>query len=704
MLRTRIALVGPLLASAIAAGCGGAPVRDAVAPPAAPAASPARPAIGDFGLDRSGQDTTVRPGDDFYRYAGGRWLATTALPSDRVRWGTFDVVAVQAEEQLHAILEDLANSSAPVSGAQRKAGDFYAAFTDTATIEARGLAPARPALDAIASAKTHEDVARLLQRPDFGTMNAFGRVDPGLTSPIGIGITIDQKNPDRYVVGVGHGGLGLPEREYYLRTDEQFAGIRTKYREHVARVFRLLGDAAPEQQADAILALETAIAKLHWPAAKRRERELTYNLRTRAELEQLAPVFPWGASLESMGLERQDAFVVRELDSIAPLAELFRQTPVATWRTYMTYHWLRSRSSVLPKSYDDEFFDFHGRTLNGQPEQRVRWKRGVSAANAYVGMAVGQAYVARHFPPESKAKMLALVENLRRAYGERIDQLPWMSPATKIVAKEKLATFRTKIGYPDQWRDYSALEVKRDDALGNATRVAGFEWRRQLAQLGQKTDRDEWLMSPQTVNAYYNPVFNEIVFPAAILQPPFFDPAADPAVNYGAIGGVIGHEMGHGFDDQGAKSDARGVLRTWWNEADVAAFKALGDRLAEQYSQFEPLPGLKLNGRLGLGENIGDLGGLSVAHRAYRMSLGDGRAPVIDGLTGDQRFFYGWAQVWRVLYRDQSLRNQVMTGPHSPGEFRVNGVVRNVDAWYEAFDVKPGDRLYLPPEQRVHIW
>ncbi|MFO0509221.1 MAG: M13 family metallopeptidase, partial [Gammaproteobacteria bacterium] len=360
--------------------------------------------------------------------------------------------------------------------------------------------------------------------------------------------------------------------------------------------------------------------------------------------------------------------------------------------------------TVLPQALDDEVFAFYGKQLNGQPEQRPRWKRGVDAVDGALGEAVGQVYVERHFSPESKAQMSALVENLRKAYAQRIRALPWMTEETKKVALEKLAAFRPKIGYPDRWRDYSALEVSASDAFGNAQRAELFEWRRSIAKLDKPTDRDEWGMTPQTVNAYYSPVFNEIVFPAAILQPPFFDPAADPAVNYGAIGGVIGHEMGHGFDDQGSKSDARGVLRTWWNERDETAFKQLGDRLAEQYSQFEPLPGLRLNGRLSLGENIGDLGGLSVAFEAYRLSLEGRRASVVDGMTGEQRFFHGWAQVWRTLFREQRLRNQIMTGPHSPAEFRVNGVVRNIDAWYEAFDVKPGDKLYLPPEQRVRIW
>jgi putative endopeptidase len=499
----------------------------------------------------------------------------------------------------------------------------------------------------------------------------------------------------------------LPEREFYLRDDAQFREIRDQYRAHLARLLELGGIARGAEAAGAagrILALETEIAKLHWPAAKRRERELTYNPRSRVQLLEMTQGFPLTEALASAGFGKVQEFVVREADAMAPLAALFRQTPVATWREYMAYHYLRSNASVLPQVVDDEVFAFFGKQLNGQPEQRPRWKRGVDAVDDALGEAVGQVYVERHFSPESKAQMSALVENLRKAYAQRIRALPWMTDETKKVALEKLAAFRPKIGYPDRWRDYSALGVSASDAFGNAQRAELFEWQRSIAKLDKPTDRDEWGMTPQTVNAYYSPVFNEIVFPAAILQPPFFDPAADPAVNYGAIGGVIGHEMGHGFDDQGSKSDARGVLRTWWNERDETAFKQLGDRLAEQYSQFEPLPGLRLNGRLSLGENIGDLGGLSVAFEAYRLSLGGRSAAVVDGMTGDQRFFHGWAQVWRTLFREQRLRNQIMTGPHSPAEFRVNGVVRNLDAWYEAFGVKPGDKLYLPPEKRVRIW
>ncbi len=652
--------------------------------------------IGTWGFDIQGKDTAVRPGDDFFRFSGGNWMATNTMPSDRTRWGTFDQLGAKAESDTRAIIEELAAQSAAAGTTQRKIGDFYKTFLDTAAIDARGMAPAQPGLASIAAARTHEDIARLMARPDLP-----------VSGPLGAGVSLDQKNPDRYVVVVTHSGLGLPEREYYLRDDEQFSVIRKQYTAHIARVLALGGVASgrkADQAANRILALETEIAKRHWPIAKRRERELTYNPTSRAELIAMLRGYPTASALDSAGLGAAQDFVVRELDAMPKLAALFGKTPVSTWRDYLAYHYLRNTASVLPSALDKEVFDFFGRTLNGQPEQRPRWKRGVDAVNGALGEAVGQVYVERHFSPRSKQLMIELVANLRRAYGERIRAVPWMTEETRAVALEKLAAFRPKIGYPDKWRDYSGLEVRAGDAFGNATRAAVFDWNVDVARLGKPTDRDEWFMTPQTVNAYYNPVFNEVVFPAAILQPPFFDPAADPAVNYGAIGGVIGHEMGHGFDDQGAKSDARGVLRTWWNRRDEEAFKKLGDQLATQYSGFEPLPGLRINGRLTLGENIGDLGGLSVSHEAYRLSLAGAPAPVIDGLSGEQRFFHGWAQVWRTLIRDQRLRNQIMTDPHSPSEFRVNAVVRNMDAWYEAFDVKPGDRLYLPPEQRVRIW
>jgi putative endopeptidase len=663
----------------------------ATAPTAQPAPRPAAK-IGAWGVNLQERDPNTKPGDDFYRYSIGGWLDSNQIPADRTSWSTFVVLADEAERQLKGIVDGLPANAAPGSNEQ-KVGDMYRAYIDTDAIEKAGLTPIKPALDTIAAARTHDDIARIMGRPDMP-----------VRTPIREGVTVDQKNPDRYIVAVSQGGLGLPERDYYLKSDAKLAEIRTKYQAHIERMLTLAGEKSPADQAKAIFELEMKIAQIHWPIAKRRERDLTYNLRTREELEKLAPGYPWEAQLAASGFGKQKEFVVRELDAVEGLGKLFRQVPVATWRSYLTYHFLANASDYLPKAFDDERFEFYGRTLNGQPQQRDRWKRAMAMLDSNLGEALGQIYVARYFPPDSKAKMLALVENLRSAYAERVKQLPWMSEATKKVALEKLATFRPKIGYPDKWRDYSALEIKPGDAFGNAMRSSVFDWNYDVNRLGEKTDRDEWGMTPQTVNAYYNPTFNEIVFPAAILQPPYFDPNADPAVNYGAIGGVIGHEMGHGFDDQGSKSDARGILRTWWAPEDEQAFKKLVDSLATQYDGFTALPGLNVNGRLTLGENIGDLGGLSVALEAYRISLGGKPAPVLDGTTGEQRFFLAWAQAWRNLMRDERLRNQVMSDPHSPPRFRVNGVVRNMDSWYTAFDVKPGDKLYLAPEERVRIW
>jgi putative endopeptidase len=663
-------------------------------PQSSPQAAPRPgPEIGGFGFDLAGMDPSLRPGDDFFRYSGGTWLRTTTIAADKIRYGTFDALADRAEADVRAIVEGLLGRAHPPGSIEQKIADFYSAYTDVAAIEKRGLALAEPGLGAIAKASTHADVAALIARPDLP-----------VAGPIGWAIWLDAKDPDRYLVTIMHGGLGLPEREFYLRDDAQFAEVRDKYRAHVARLLALGGQPDPERAAGRIVSLEREIATRHWPVAKRRERELTYNLRTRSQLEALAPDYPWAAAFQSAGLDGVGEFMVRELDAIAALGALFKATPVDTWRSYLAYHYLRNVASVLPRAFDDEVFSFYGKALNGQHEKRPRWKRALTALDGALGEAVGQLYVRRHFPPEAKAIVRDMVENMRAAYGERIDALPWMTPETKKLAREKLAAFRAKIGYPDRWRDYGGLEIRPGDAFGNASRSRLFDDAFERARLGRKSDRDEWAMPPQVSNAYYVREFNEIAFTAAILKPPYFDPAADPAVNYGAIGGVIGHEMGHAFDDQGAKSDARGVLRTWWNPRDEAAFKALGDRLVEQYGQFEPLPGLRLNGRLTLGENIGDLGGLSVAYEAYRRSLRGVEPPRLGGLTGDQRFFHSWAQAWRTLERDQFRRNQVMTGPHSPGEFRVNGVVRNIDAWYRAFDVQAGDRLYLPPEQRVHIW
>ena len=673
---------------ALLAGC----ATGATAPTeTAPARDPA--AIGAWGVDLGARDLNVKPGDDFFRHANGTWMTNTQIPADRTRWGTFDILREKADNDARVIIEEVALAGGAPGTNQQKIADFYNSFLNQQAIDAAGLTPLEGELAEIQALRNHEDTMRFVARPGVA-----------VNFPIAIFVGLDERNPNRYVCNMVHAGLGLPEREYYRRTDGEFPNIRREYEAHIARLLTLAGQPNAAAQARRIVALETQIAERHWPIADRRNRDRTYNLKTRAEIRALAPRFPWDAAFEAQGLGGVQEVVISELSAMGPLANLYVQTPVSTWKSYLTYHLVRNNSPILPKTFDDEVFAFYGTTLSGQPQQRERWKRAVQAVNGALGEAIGSIYVQRHFPPASKQQMSDLVENLRRAYGERIDSSTWMSAETKVVAREKLATFRPKIGYPDRWRDYSALEVRPNDAFGNAKRQAAFDWNHDLERLGRPTDKDEWFMTPQTVNAYYNPVFNEIVFPAAILQPPFFDPNADPAVNYGGIGGVIGHEMGHGFDDQGAKSDAQGVLRDWWNAQDVARFEEVTGRLAAQYEAFEPLPGLHLNGRLTLGENIGDNGGLQVAYHAYTISRGGQEAAVLDGVTGDQRFFLGWAQVWRSLLREEAMRNQVLNGPHSPGIYRANGPVRNMDAWYAAFDVTAEDDLYLAPADRVTVW
>jgi putative endopeptidase len=570
---------------------------------------------------------------------------------------------------------------------------MYGTFLDVETIDKKGLAPAKPYLDAIAAARSLTDVARLMGRPDLPSSAPF--------LPI---VGIDTKNPDRFVVLVRHSGLGLPERDFYLKQATQFQEVRKKYEANIANVLAFAGDKHAAVNASAILALETQIAELHWPIADRRNRDTTYNPRTVAELAKEAPGFPWKTYCEAAGYG--DApLVVQELSAMPKLARLFAATPVATWKAYLTYHFLVNASDVLPSTLDAEVFGFFGKTLGGQPQQEERWKRGVTTVNEALGEAVGELYVARFFTSKAKTEIERLVENLREAFAARLQGLDWMTPETKQAALEKLAALRTKVGYPDKWQDYTTLEIVRGDAFGNWLRAEQWQHELDRARLGKPSDRGAWLYAtPQRVIAYNNPPFNEILFTAAILQPPFFDPNADAAVNYGAIGGVIGHEMGHGFDDQGAKFDAKGVLRTWWTRSDLDAFTTRTDALAAQYDTFEPLPGIKINGRFTLGENIGDLGGLTIAYTAYKLSLQGKPAPVIDGLTGDQRFFLGWAQIHRSLQRDEDLRNQVMSDPHSPAKYGTNGVVRNMDTWYTAFDVKAGDALYLAPDKRVRIW
>lgn len=690
----RSVLVG-VAGLALLAACGTAPTPTADQPAiAAPAAAPkiGAPKIGAWGFDIAGMDRSVPAGVDFAKYAGGVWQTTTQIPGDRTRWGAFDELREQADINVIALVAETTAKGGAQGTDEQRIADFYASYVDTAAIEAKGLAPIKPLLAEINAARTASDLAIIAARP--------GSPVP---SPLNWGVAPDQKNPDIYVLSLNHGGLGLPNRTFYSGPTAK-PEIIEAYGAHVARMLSLADVADAKAMAGAILELEGNIALLHWLPEQLRERDKTYNPKTRAELQAMAPEFPWDAAFKASLVDGADRVIVRTPDAIGPLAKLWAETPIEVLRAYATYHALRRSAEVLPKAFDDEVFAFFGKTLNGQPEQRARDKRAIAALNGAMGEAVGKLYAARHFPPESKAKMLELVENLRAAYAERIKALTWMSEDTKVQALEKLALFKPKIGYPDKWRDYSALVIVKGDAYGNALRAAEFDAKRRAVRLGQKTDRDEWNMTPQTVNASYNSVFNEITFPAGILQAPFFDPNADPAINYGGIGAVIGHEMGHGFDDQGAKSDGRGILRDWWGEQDVARFKVLGDRLAAQYSAFEALPGLNVNGRFTLGENIGDNGGLQVAYEAYRISLHGKEAPVLDGFTGDQRFFLGWAQVWRGLVRDEALRVLIATDTHSPAYFRTIGPVRNMESWYRAFGVKPTDPAYLPPEERVLIW
>jgi putative endopeptidase len=653
----------------------------------------AKPVIGTWGFDVPGINTSVKPGDDFSSYAGGNWEKANPIPADRTRWGTFDMLRAKSEEDQKAVIQGVAASAQPKGSAGQKVADMYNSYMDTDRIEKLGLKPVDADLKRIAKAKTHDDIALLMAEPELG-----------LPGPVGAFKGIDQKDPDRYSIQLFAAGLGLPTRDYYLKTDEKFVEIRGQYQTHIETMLNLAKIDGAKEKAAEILALDTKMAALHWPQEKNRNRDLTYNPKSQAELKAMAPEYPWDVSLKASGLRSHDFFVVAQVDAVQGLAKLFKETPVPTWQAYLQFRYLSAWSDVLPKAFDEENFAFYGKILSGQPQQRDRWKRAVGVVNGSIGEAVGQIYVAKHFPADSKAKMNVLVENLKDAYRQRIRALTWMTEPTKLVALKKVDTLRTKIGYPDKWIDYSALSIEAGDAVGNRKRSARFDWNRDLESLSKPTDRDEWFMTPQTVNAYYNPQFNEIVFPAAILQAPFFDPNADLAVNYGGIGGVIGHEIGHGFDDQGAKSDERGVLRTWWSEEDVKRFKVLGDKLAKQYDGYSPLPGLNINGRLALGENIGDLGGLGISYVAYKNATKGQDVPVLDGFSGEQRFFLGWAQVWRASLRDEAMRNQILQGPHSPPKYRINGVVPNIDAWYDAFGVKKGEALFIPKDDRVKIW
>jgi len=654
-------------------------------------ASQHAPQFGSFGLDLSARKMSVAPGDDFYTYANGTWVDAFTIPADRSSYGSFTALSELSVQRVRELTETASKTPGPPGSNAQKVGDFYASFMDQSAIDAKGLAPVVANLARVAAAKSRANIARL-----FGS--------PGYASPFGVGIGPDLKDPNRYALNLGQSGLGLPDRDYYLSSDPKLQEIRRQYAQHIGRMLTLAHVTDGPIQAHQILSFETELARVQWSIERRRDTEANYNPRSKAALLTYAPGFDWQVFFDASEIGTRPQFVLNELTAIRDSARLVARTPLPTLKAYVTYHYLSDHASVLPQAFDRESFAFYGTTLSGTPQQRDRWKRGVQASNGALGDAIDQLYAAKYFPPESKAKMEALVANLRVALGERIKALDWMTPETKKRALAKLAGFTTKIGYPNKWKDYAALDIRRGDALGNAERASLWEWHRELARIDQPVDRDEWQMPASTVNAYYNSHNNEIVFPTAILQPPFFDPNADDAVNYGGIGAVIGHEMSHGFDDQGRKFGPDGSLDDWWTPKDVSEFKERAQRLVTEFSAFEALPGLYVKGQNTLGENIGDLGGLNIALRAYHDSLKGRQPPVLGGLTGDQRFFLAFAQVWRSKYRDEELRDLVLSDVHSPAIFRVNGQLPNLDAWVNAFGVKPGDKLYVPPEDRVRIW
>lgn len=653
---------------------------------AQPAPAAGKPVYGTFGFDTAGMDKEVTPGDSFFGYANGGWLKATTIPDDKANVGMFTVLDDLSKQRTQEILK--AEAGNPAS----KIGNAYASYLDLATVEARGLSPIRPWLEQIKS---------LSSKADYPVLVAQAARN-GVRGPFRFSVGQDDKDPSLYVLNLSQGGLGLPDRDYYLTDTPKMAAIRTAYVAHLAKMFDLAGEADGQARAQAVMALETTIAKAHWTRVESRDADKTYNRLSMAELAALAPGFDFAAMFKAVGVS-PDHVLVAQPSAFTGEAKLIGGADLAVLKDMLLLRSLDSYANYLPDAVAKEAFAFYGTALSGTPQREERWRRAVSFTNGALGEEVGRIYVARYFPPATKAAADGLVRNIIDAMGTRIDKLTWMAPETKVKAHEKLAAFTPKIGYPTKWRDYSGLDIRRDDLFGNALRSRQFDLDYNIGKLGKPIYRWEWDMTPMTINAYANFGMVEIVFPAAILQPPFFDPHADPAINYGGIGVVIGHELSHHFDDQGAKYDKSGKLTQWWTQADIDAFKAAEARLAAQYDAYEPLPGQHIQGKLTLGENSADLAGLAIAYDAYHKSLGGKPAPVIDGMTGDQRFFLGYAQVWRIKFREESLRQRLLTDPHSPGEFRV-WEVRNSDAWYKAFPVAPGDHMYLKPEDRVKIW
>jgi putative endopeptidase len=656
------------------------------------AARNGQPAFAPWGVDLSAMDASVKPGDDFFAYVNGSWAKRTEIAPDRTFVGIDSVLNDQLDSDVRSIVDDLAKNPAGSGVIGQQIGDFYASWMDEAAIAARGAAPLKPYLDRIAAVKDRGELIDL-----FATT--------GYESPVGVSIYPDLSEPTRYAVYAGQSGLGMPNRDYYLLQGAKYDAYRAAYRAYVTKIQEMAGIADAAAKADRIIALETSIAKVHWTPEQSRDIDKIYNPMELAKLNAFAPQLQWTRALAKAGLTDTTTVIVTETTAVQAIGKLLDSLPLPTWKDYLAYHFVSDHASYLPTAFDQANFDFYSKTLRDVPTQRDRWKRGVSLVNGALGEAVGQIYVDRHYPPESDRQMGELITNVRAALQEKIDKNDWMDEATRKEAIAKLAAFDPRTGHPAKYIDYSSLKVDRSDLLGNVIRSNQFDWDLLLTRMKKPVDRTLWDMLPQTNNAYYDPTQNQITFPAGILQPPYFDPDADAAANYGSIGATIGHEIGHGFDDQGRKFDAGGKLRDWWTPATAKKYEAHAAALVTQYNGYEPIPGVHIKGQLTLGENLGDLGGLEVAYAAYRRYVAaHGEPPVIGGLTGDQRFFIAYGYSWETKQREGALRAQLLTNEHSPAKYRVNGVVRNIDAWYKAFNVQPGDALYLPPEQRVHVW
>lgn len=647
------------------------------------------------GIDKGNFDTQVRPQDDLFRAVNGTWLARTKIPADKSNYGSFSVLADEAEKQLRTIVEELARSqSHPAGSNARKVGDYYASFMDQEKISSLGTKPLAALLAELGNLESSAQIPTYLGR----------LVVQGVNMPLLPYIHQDAEDSSQYAGDLYQGGLSLPDRDFYLIQDDKFRSIRSAFIDHVQNMWSLAGLPDPETAAADVLALETELARAQWDKVKRRDPIQRYNVYASAQVQQAMPGMNWQSYFDAVGYAGLDTILISQPSYVARVSRMVQSQSLNRWKTYLRWRVLTQFANVLPQTFVDENFAFFGKRLNGIEQIQPRWKRGVSAVESAMGEALGQIYVERHFPPENKARMEAMVQKLIEAYGLAIDELEWMSAETKKAARQKLSKFSYKIGYPNEWRDYSNLKIMAGDAVGNQRRAAEFEYRRDLNKLGKPIDRNEWSIPPQTVNAYYNPEKNEIVFPAAILQPPFFNVEAEDAVNYGAIGAVIGHEISHGFDDRGSEYDGDGNLRKWWTAEDRKRFDALGKRLSEQFSAYEPIKGRYINGEFTLGENIADLGGVTVAHRAYHLSLAGKSAPVIDGFSADQRLFMGWAQIWRRLYREENLLNRLRTDPHAPSEYRTNGVMVNLSEFHQAFEVGEGDQLYKAEKKRIKIW